>query len=99
MKLLLAQFGIAWLGLITTLFVVTIDVAVLRWTGFSLVGTSLYYVIAVGSIVGGMVAASGYYVGARYTHSRATPFLFVLMVVIAGFAYFLIYWLDYTHRK
>ncbi len=98
MKLLLEQVGIAWLGLVTTLFVAITDVTVLRWTGFSLVGT-WYNWIPVGAIIGGMVAASGYYIGARYTHSRATPFLLLLMVVIAGLAYFLIYWLDYTHRE
>jgi hypothetical protein len=99
MKLLLEQSGIAWLGLITTLLVVITDIVFLRWTGFSLVGTLIVYVVPIGSIVGGMLAASGYYLGARYTHSRATPFLLVLMVVIAGLAYFLIYWLDYTHRE
>jgi hypothetical protein len=98
MKLLLEQFGIAWLGLVTTLLVVITDVTVLRWNGLSLVGTSVNW-IPVGAMIGGMVAASGYYIGARYTHSRATPFLLVLMVFIAGLAYFLIYWLDYTHRE
>jgi hypothetical protein len=96
-KTLLEQLGIAWLGLTATLLVVGIEVTVLRWIGLSLIGTVFYYIIPVGAVVGGGLAASGYYLGARYTHSRASPSLLVLMVLIAGLAYFLIYWFDYTY--
>jgi hypothetical protein len=96
-KTLFEQLGIAWLGLTTTLLVVGIEVTAIRWTGFSPIGTSFYYIIPVGAIVGGGLAASGYYLGARYTHSRASPSLLVLMVLIVGLAYFLIYWFEYTY--
>jgi hypothetical protein len=98
MKTFLEQLGIAWLGLATTLLVVAIDVTVLKWAGISLVGT-LVWIIPAGAIVGGVLAASGYYLGARYTHSRASPPLLVLMVIIAVLAYFLIYWFDYTQLE
>jgi len=97
MKMLLEQLGIALLGLVTTLLVVITEITVWRWTTVSLVGTRLEYVIPIGAIVGGAVAASGYYFGAIYTHSRTGPSLLLLMVMIAALAYFLIYWLEYTH--
>ncbi len=98
MKTLLEQLGIAFFGLITTVIVVIADIIILRLTRFSLIGTTLYLVVPVGAIVGGGLAASGYYIGARYTHSRANPSLLALMVIIAGLAYFLIYWIDYTYQ-
>jgi hypothetical protein len=83
MKLLLEQIGIALCGLVTTIVVVVVNVTILHWTHWDLVGFSCDR-IPVGAIAGGAIAASGYYFGALYSHNRASRSLLVLMVIIAG---------------
>jgi hypothetical protein len=95
MKILLEQIGIALCGLITTVVVVFVNITILHWIHWDLVGFS-YDFIPVGAIAGGAIAASGYYFGARYSHNRASKPLLVLMVIIAGLAFGLMYWDDYV---
>jgi hypothetical protein len=95
MKILLEQLGIALCGLITTVVVVIVNVSILHWTGWNLVGFS-YDFIPAGAIGGGAIAASGYYFGALYTQNRANRSLLVLMVIIAGLAQVSMYWYDYV---
>jgi hypothetical protein len=95
MKILLEQIGIALCGLITTIVVVFVNIRILHWIHWDLVGFS-YNLIPVGAIAGGAIAASGYYFGARYSHNRASRSLLVLMVIIAGLAFVLMYWDDYV---
>ena len=51
MKLLLEQIGIALCGLVTTIVVVVVNVTILHWTHWDLVGFS-YNFIPVGAIAG-----------------------------------------------
>jgi hypothetical protein len=95
MRTIFEQLGITCFGIISTMLVVAADVTILWLTGISLVGTTYYYVIPVGALVGGGLSASGYYLGARYTHTRASVSLLILMMIIAGIAYLLIYWIEY----
>ena len=95
MKSIFEQLGIAFCGLITTLFAILAIAKVQTWTGFSLTGVSVN-LIPVGAIFAGFLAASGYYFGALYSQNRANKSLLFFMVIIAGLAQILIYWYKYT---
>lgn len=95
MKSFAENFGIAICGLITSILVAILDVAVARMTGFDFFTVSFFAVFPAGAICVGLAAASGYYFGALYFHKRATAALLVQMVIIAGLTQLLIYWLGY----
>jgi hypothetical protein len=96
MKGLLENFGIALCGLTTTILVALADVAIARLTGIDFYTFSVWVVVPAGAMATGVAAASGYYFGSLYFHRRASASLLVQMVVIAGVAQLLIYWMGYT---
>ena len=96
MKGLLENFGVAVCGLVTSILVAIIHVALAKMTGLDLFTFSIWFVFPAGALVTGFAAASGYYFGSLYFHKRATATLLIQMVAIAGLTQLLIYWLGYV---
>lgn len=96
MKSFLQSLGVGLFGLATSVLVAIADVALAHWLGFDLFSFSFWVIVPVGAIILGMFAASGYYFGATYFQKRANRVLLVQIVVIAGLAQCLIYYLGYV---
>jgi len=96
MKSLLESFGIALCGLATSILVALADVAIARMTGFDFFTFFIWVVVPAGALLTGFAAASGYYFGSLYFHKRAGASLLIQMVLIAGAAQLLIYWIGYA---
>lgn len=94
MRLFLSQLGIAFCGLITTVLVVLVARFLSQILPINPINISVWF-IPVGAIFAGAIAASGYYFGAKYTHTRASWPLLIMMVLVAAIAEFLYYWLTY----
>lgn len=89
------DFAVASLGALTSFITAAVLAAVeIKW-GYSLYSYTFWFVIPVGAIGFGFVAASGYYFGARLFNHRPTRLLLVNIVVISVFTFFLIYYLNY----
>jgi len=67
-----------------------------EWNHF-LYSFMLWFVIPVGAIIFGFIAASGYYVGARLFNHRPHHIILLNMVAISVGTYFLIQYLDYIY--
>lgn len=96
MKSLTEEFGVALCGLMASVLVAVANVAVARMAGFNFFTLLVWGIVPAGAIFTGFAAASGYYFGSLYFHRRADVSLLVQMVLVAGFAQFLIYWLGYV---
>lgn len=64
--------------------------------GFSLYTWTFWFVIPVGAILAGFLAAVGYYLGARLFSLRPTPLILLNMVAIYVGTFFLIHFLGYA---
>jgi hypothetical protein len=96
MKSMIQPVGVALFGFITSVLTAIAVVAISNATGINLFTFSLWLVVPIGAIGTGFVAASGYYFGALYFHTRATPTMLLQMVIIAGLTNILIYYLGYS---
>ena len=67
----------------------------LRW-GHALYSFTLWFVIPVGAICSGMIAASGYLLGARLVNHRPGRGLLALILASSAAMFFFIQWLDYS---
>ncbi|WP_327752694.1 hypothetical protein VVT58_09180 [Sphingobium sp. SJ10-10] len=95
MQTVIEKGGIALAGLATSLATAGLVTLVHMWTGFNLFSFSVLVIVPAGAGACGFVAASGYYLAAKFLHQRPTNALFMQMVVIAAFTQALIYWLEY----
>ena len=96
MGTLLKQSVVALCGLVTSVLVALLVTVGERLTGFDFFTLSVWVIVPGGAILTGLGAASGYYFGSLYFHTRPTALLFFQMVVIAGLTFFLIYYLEYS---
>jgi hypothetical protein len=96
MKHILRTTGVAACGLVTSLLTALIVALVERLTGHDLFTLAVWFVVPVGAIGTGMAAASGYYFGSLYFHTRPSVLLLLQMVIVAGFTQFMIYYLEYA---
>lgn len=92
---LLKQSVVALCGLVTSILVALLVTVGQRLTGFDFFTLSVWVIVPVGAMLTGLAAASGYYFGSLYFHTRPNALLFLQMVVIAGLTFFLIYYLEY----
>lgn len=95
MKKFIEKGGIAFAGLATSLATAGLVTLFHMWTGFNLFSFSVFMIVPAGAGACGFVAASGYYLAAKFLHQRPTKALLIQMVVIAAFTQALIYWLEY----
>ena len=96
MKSIGVNFGVAICGLVTSILVAIANVVIANMTGINVFTFNIWVLVPAGAALIGAAAASGYYFGSLYFHKKPTWALAVQMVVIAGFAQFLIYYLEYT---
>lgn len=86
---------VAACGLSTSVITAFLIHLLYKLTGFNLFTFHLFVVVPVGALLVGFAAASGYYIGGIYFQKKASFFLFIQMVIIAGFTQYLIYYLKY----
>lgn len=89
--------GVALAGLATSVLTALLVVFIQRQFQFSVFGFYLWFVVPVGAIACGFVAASGYYLAAKALHQGATRLLLAQMILIAAATLLLIYWLEYRN--
>jgi hypothetical protein len=88
--------AVAACGLVTSLITAVLVTVVQLTTGFDLFSLSVWVIVPIGAIMVGFAAASGYYFGSLYFHTRPTVLLFFQMVIVAGLTQLLIYYLEYV---
>ncbi len=96
MRRILQTSSVAACGLVTSLITALLVTVIERLTGFDLFTFSIWFVVPVGAIGTGIAAASGYYFGSLYFHTRPNLLLLVEMVVVAGLTQLLIYYIQYA---
>lgn len=94
-----APIVIAMCGMITSMATVAANYAVNRWLNLDVLSISFWLVIPAGGLIGGMSAASGYYVGARATQTMPSRQLLWAMVALGGCTWLLSKWVPYTLRS
>lgn len=88
--------SVAACGLVTSLLTALLVTVTERLTGFDVFTFSLWFIIPAGAIGTGIAAASGYYFGSLYFHTRPNLLLLLQMVVVSGFTQLLIYYIQYA---
>lgn len=63
--------------------------------GFAFYSLTLWFIIPVGAILAGFIAASGYYLGSIIFGHRPTHLLLLNMILVSISTFFVIYWLSY----
>ncbi|RUX09236.1 hypothetical protein EOA27_24805 [Mesorhizobium sp. M2A.F.Ca.ET.037.01.1.1] len=89
------NFGVAVSGLITFVMVVLAVIVVNNLTGFNVFSFSFWVVIPAGAVLTGVAAASGYYFGSLFFHTRPTWFLLVQILIVTAAAQLVIYYGEY----
>jgi ssDNA-binding Zn-finger/Zn-ribbon topoisomerase 1 len=82
-------------GLTTTILTIVALLVVSSLLGFDLFTVMVWFIVPMGAVASGLVAASGYYLGAVMVHQRPTRWLLLQMVVLAGVTQFAVYFLQY----
>ena len=96
MNRLIQNLVITLFGAVTSMITAAILVFVELRFGWVLYSITFWFVIPAGAIGAGLIAASGYYYGARLLNFRPTRnFLWVIVAISAG-TFFFIYWLKYV---
>ena len=90
------QVALAACGLATTFAVVGLNAWIASTASFNLLSLSVWFIVPVGALLGGAVAASGYYGGALLTQTMPTKEIAWSMVGIAAGAWFFSHWLEYA---
>jgi hypothetical protein len=93
---ILKTTSVAACGLATSLLTALLVTVIERLTTLDIFTFSVWFIIPVGAIGTGLVAASGYYFGSLYFHTRPSILLLLQMIVIAGLTQLLIYYTQYA---
>lgn len=95
MKDIVASIVVTLLGMLTYIATVMAVVVIERLTGFNLFTLSFWVVMPAGALLCGFAAASGFYLGSLWTHSRPTVFTLIAMLLVAAYAQISIYYAEY----
>jgi hypothetical protein len=95
MRKFFATTRVAACGLITSVLTAIAVLIVQKLVGLNLFTVMVWLIVPAGAIATGMVAASGYYFGSLYFHTRPGALLVMQMVVIACLTQWLIYYMEY----
>lgn len=82
-------------GVAMSVLVAVLVAAIEAMTGFNVFGFSVWVVLPVGAYLTGIAAASGFYFGSLYLHTRAGWVVAAQMVLVAALTNFVIYYLEY----
>lgn len=88
--------GVAACGLVTSLLTAVLVAVVEHLTEFNIFTFSIWVVVPAGAMAVGFAAASGYYFGSLFFHTRPNLLLLIQMLVVAGFTQLLIYYIEYA---
>jgi hypothetical protein len=91
----LPTVGVAACGLITSGLTAIAVLLIEKLVGLNIFTFMIWLVVPAGAALTGFVAASGYYFGTLYFHTRPGILLLLQMVLIAGFTQWLIYYAEY----
>ena len=86
---------VAGCGLCTMVLVSVFFAWIHYLTGFNLFTFSIWFVLPVGAVLIGALAASGYYFGAVFFNIRPTVFLLIQIVIVTLLCNILIFYLEY----
>lgn len=89
-NLVIGMCGLAT-SIVTAFALVYLELSVL----FAFYSLVYFLVLPIGAIISGGVAASGYYIGARWVNARPTKKILVSMIVISVATFFLIQYMTY----
>lgn len=89
------HLGVSIFGLISFALVVLAVIVVDRLTGFNIFSFSFWVIVPVGALLTGAAAASGYYFGSLFFHTRPTWFLLVQILIVTAAAQLAIYYGEY----
>lgn len=89
------DFLVSGLGALTSIITAAILVAIDVRFDFSIYSWTLWFVIPAGAMACGLLAASGYYFGARFFNHRPTPLLLLNMAAVSVTTFFLIHYFNY----
>jgi hypothetical protein len=96
MKALGGHLGVSIFGILSFALTVVAVVVIERLTGFNLFTLSVWVVVPAGALITGAAAASGYYFGSLFFHTKPVWFLLVQMVIVAAVAQIAIYYAEYA---
>jgi hypothetical protein len=92
----LSTTGVAFCGLITSVLTAILVVVGQKLLEINIFTFMIWLIVPAGAVATGMAAASGYYFGSLYFHTRPGALLLIQMVLIAGLTQLLIYYLEYS---
>ena len=90
-SLVVTLFGIA-----TAVATAFLNVTIINAAEFDVFSLFLFFIVPVGAIIVGMLATSGFYIGASILHKRADLMMFLLMMIVAAITMFLMYYIQYA---
>jgi hypothetical protein len=96
MKALGGHLGVSIFGILSFALTVVAVVVIERLSGFNLFTLSVWVVVPAGALITGAAAASGYYFGSLFFHTKPVWFLLVQMVIVAAVAQIAIYYAEYA---
>ena len=91
-----AELLISLAGLVTSAAIVALNFLLRRSVEVDLLDLSVAVVLPAGAFIGGIAAASGYYLGARATHTLPSKRMLFEMLAITLSTWFLAEWLSYA---
>jgi hypothetical protein len=91
-----SDLAVSGIGLLTSVATVLLLRAIERRFGIALYGWTLWLVVPAGALCAGLVAASGYYLGARSLHARPSKILLMNILLASTATFFVIHYLHYT---
>lgn len=83
-------------GAATSILTAVVNLIVARAFNFNFLSVSHWFVVPTGALCGGMAAASGYYLGAVWTHTMPSKKFLLEMAAIGASTWFLALWLEYA---
>jgi hypothetical protein len=86
-------------GLLTALLTAFLLFAIHQVTGFAAYSFTLFFIVPVGAILSGFLAASGYYLAFAIFKARPTKMILLVIVSISTGTFFLVQYLDYHYLR
>jgi hypothetical protein len=83
-------------GVVTSLATIALNAIIARQSNFDFLSISVWFILPVGAMIGGMAAASGYYYAAILTDTMPSRTFLFEMVGIAVSTWVLGIWVDYA---
>lgn len=99
MKNFLQDLTVTAFGVVTSILTAVLLFLIEQIFGVSLYTWTFWFVIPIGALLAGFVAAGGYYLGARLFNHRPTSLILLNMIAISVGTFFLIHWLGYAFME